>query len=113
MNAGTSYDLTVYFNEFSPQYFKQWAMINSERLINPVFRLFQSELETVYEEKNMYSDFFGNTALEKVLELFFAPGPYSFPCIGSTENLKNPKLSDMRNSLRITMLPEIWTCNKW
>ncbi len=96
LNAGTSYDLTVYFNEFSPQYFKQWAMINSERLINPVFRLFQSELETVYEEKNMYSDFFGNTALEKVLELFFAPGPYSFPVIGSTENLKNPKLSDMR-----------------
>ncbi len=51
LNAGTSYDMTVYFNEFSPQYFRQWAEINSERLLNPVFRLFQSELETVYEEK--------------------------------------------------------------
>jgi len=96
LNAGTSYDLTVYFNEFSPQFFRQWARVNSERLINPVFRLFQSELETVYEEKNMYSDSFGNTALEKGLERFFAPHPYAYPIIGSTENLKNPKLSDMR-----------------
>jgi len=51
LNAGTSYDFTVYHNEFAPQYINQWAEINSERLINPVFRLFQSELETVYEEK--------------------------------------------------------------
>ena len=54
LNAGTSYDYTLYFNTFSPQYISQWAEINSERLVNPVFRLFQSELETVYEEKNMY-----------------------------------------------------------
>ncbi|MCK9626959.1 MAG: insulinase family protein [Bacteroidales bacterium] len=96
LNAGTSYDMTVYFNEFSPQYFRQWAEINSERLLNPVFRLFQSELETVYEEKNMYSDSFGNTALEKLLERFFAPHPYAYPIVGSTENLKNPRLSEMR-----------------
>ncbi len=96
LNAGTSYDMTVYYNEFSPQYFKQWAEVNSERLVNPVFRLFQSELETVYEEKNMYSDSFGNTALEKGLERFFAPHPYAYPIVGSTENLKNPKLSEMR-----------------
>ena len=56
LNAGTSYDYTLYFNTFSPQYISQWAEINSERLVNPVFRLFQSELETVYEEKNMYGD---------------------------------------------------------
>jgi len=96
LNAGTSYDLTVYFNEFSPQYINQWAEVNSERILNPVFRLFQSELETVYEEKNMYNDQIGGQAIEKVTERFFAPHPYSFPVIGSTENLKNPKLSDMR-----------------
>ena len=59
LNAATSYDATIYFNTFSPQYMVQWAEINSERLINPVFRLFQSELETVYEEKNMYGDIDG------------------------------------------------------
>lgn len=51
LNAGTSYDYTVYMNTFSPEYMAQWAELNSERLINPVFRMFQTELETVYEEK--------------------------------------------------------------
>ncbi len=96
LNAGTSYDMTVYFNEFSPQYIEQWAMINSERLINPVFRLFQNELETVYEEKNMYSDFMGALAMEKVMERYFYPHPYAYPIIGSTEYLKNPRISQMQ-----------------
>ena len=96
LNAGTSYDCTIYHNVFSPQYINQWAEINSERLINPVFRLFQSELETVYEEKNMYNDAMGYQAFEKAIERFAAPHPYAFPIVGSTENLKNPKLSEMR-----------------
>jgi len=96
LNAGTSYDCTIYHNEFSPQYINQWAELNSERLMNPVFRLFQSELETVYEEKNMYNDMMGYQAFEKVAERFFNPHPYAYPIVGSTENLKNPQLSEMR-----------------
>jgi Predicted Zn-dependent peptidases len=95
LNAFTSYDMTAYFNVFSPQYINQWLEINSERLLNPVFRLFQSELETVYEEKNMYSDALGYMALEKGIERYFTPHPYAYPIVGSTENLKNPRLSDM------------------
>lgn len=95
LNAGTSWDYTMYFNTFSPQYTAQWCEINSERLINPVFRMFQSELETVYEEKNMYVDMLGSQAAEKIIEAFFKPHPYQYPIIGSTENLKNPKLSEM------------------
>lgn len=96
LNAGTSYDYTLYFNTFSPQYIAQWAEINSERLVNPVFRLFQSELETVYEEKNMYGDAMASAAIEKLTERYFYPHPYAYPIIGSTENLKNPRLSEMR-----------------
>ena len=95
LNAGTSWDYTMYFNTFTPQYMAQWCEINSERLINPVFRMFQSELETVYEEKNMYADMLGSQAAEKIIEEFFKPHPYQYPIIGSTENLKNPKLSEM------------------
>ena len=95
LNAGTSWDYTMYFNTFTPQYMAQWCEINSERLINPVFRMFQSELETVYEEKNMYADMLGSQAAEKIIEQFFKPHPYQYPIIGSTENLKNPKLSEM------------------
>ena len=96
LNAATSYDATIYFNTFSPQYMYQWAEINSERLLNPVFRLFQSELETVYEEKNMYGDFIGGPVMDRLLARYFAPHPYAYPIIGSTKNLKNPRLTEMR-----------------
>ena len=96
LNAATSYDATIYFNTFSPQYMVQWAEINSERLINPVFRLFQSELETVYEEKNMYGDFIGGQVMDTLMARYFGPHPYAYPIIGSTKNLKNPRLTEMR-----------------
>ena len=96
LNAGTSYDFTYYHNTFSPQFIEQWCELNSHRLINPVFRLFQGELETVYEEKNMYSDNPAAMMLEQISSKFLAGTPYAYPVIGSTENLKNPKLSDMK-----------------
>lgn len=98
LNAATSYDATIYFNTFSPQYMVQWAEINSERLINPVFRLFQSELETVYEEKNMYGDFIGGQVMDTLMARYFGPHPYAYPIIGSTKNLKNPRLTEMHKS---------------
>ena len=95
LNAGTSYDFTFYHNTFSPQFIEQWCELNSHRLIHPVFRLFQGELETVYEEKNMYTDNPAAMMLEQMTSKFLAGTPYAYPIIGSTENLKNPKLSDM------------------
>ena len=95
LNAGTSYDFTFYHNTFSPQFIEQWCELNSHRLIHPVFRLFQGELETVYEEKNMYSDDPAAMLLEQITTKLFAGTPYAYPIVGSTENLKNPQLSDM------------------
>ena len=95
LNAGTSYDFTFYHNTFSPQFIEQWCELNSHRLVHPVFRLFQGELETVYEEKNMYSDNPAAMMLEQITGKFFAGTPYAYPIVGSTANLKNPRLSDM------------------
>ncbi len=96
LNAYTSYSNTVYHNSFTPQYLEQWCMLNAERLIHPVFRLFQSELETVYEEKNMNEDRLGETALNRLWERSYAPSPYMYSVLGSTYNLKNPSLSKMK-----------------
>ena len=96
LNAGTSYDFTFYHNIFVPQYIEQWCRLNSDRLINPVFRLFQGELETVYEEKNMGSDEMLTTMREKLMADLFGTQPYAYPVIGSTESLKNPKQSEMK-----------------
>ncbi|MDR1755814.1 MAG: insulinase family protein [Culturomica sp.] len=95
LNASTSKDFTVYYNSFVPQYIDQWLELNSERLIHPVFRLFQSELETVYEEKNMYDDQIFTVAFEKAEEKIYQPHPYQYPVIGLAEHLKNPELSEM------------------
>ncbi|MCR4603450.1 MAG: insulinase family protein [Prevotella sp.] len=95
LNAGTGPDKTVYYNQFLPQYIEQWCWLNSERLIHPVFRGFQGELENVYEEKNRSSDNLGG-ALDKALKAVFKEQPYAYPVLGSTENLKNPRLSDMQ-----------------
>ena len=97
LNAGTSYDLTFYHNIFAPQYMEQWCLLNSDRLLHPVFRLFQGELETVYEEKNRASDNTMNNLRETLMKELFGTNAYAYPIIGSTENLKNPKLSDMED----------------
>ena len=94
LNAATSMDVTYYHNSFLPQFIQQWCWLNSERLLNPVFRLFQGELENVYEEKNRSEDAFGG-ALNKALKAVFKDHPYGEPILGTTDNLKNPNLSEM------------------
>ena len=96
LNAFTSYDETVYHNMFLPEYFEQWAELNSERIINPVFRLFQSELETVYEEKNMGDDNLVSDFRDRMLQSIYKGTGYSENIVGTTENLKNPRLGQMR-----------------
>jgi len=45
---------------------KTWTQIERERFSHPVFRLFQSELEAVYEEKNRTLDNAENRLFEAV-----------------------------------------------
>ena len=86
--------MTFYHNSFMPQFISQWCRLNAERLIKPVFRGFQGELENVYEEKNRAADDMGNL-VDDIFKAVFKEQPYAYPIIGSTENLKNPRLSDM------------------
>ena len=95
LNAYTSNDVTVYHNEFVSAYFEQWAELNSERLINPVFRLFQGELETVYEEKNRSESNEMSAFAQMLQSEGYKGSPYQYPVIGTTENLKTPRLSQM------------------
>ena len=96
LNAGTSYDQTMYFNTFPSNQLSKWMDVYAERFRNPVFRLFQSELETVYEEKNMYGDSPMNAFQEYLFKETFGEHPYGRPVIGFTEHLKNPQPTKMR-----------------
>ncbi len=96
LNAGTAYDQTMYYNTFPSNQLSKWMDVYVERFRNPVFRLFQSELETVYEEKNMYGDSPINAFQEYLFKEAFGEHPYGRPIIGYTEHLKNPQTSKMR-----------------
>ena len=96
LNAGTAYDQTMYYNTFPSNQLSKWMDVYVERFRNPVFRLFQSELETVYEEKNMYGDSPVNAFKEYLFKEAFGEHPYGRPIVGYTEHLKNPQTSKMR-----------------
>ena len=78
-----------------PEYMQKWAEVSSERFLDPVFRMFQSELETVYEEKNMYSDNMYSRAMQQILKLYYIGTPYEYDIIGGTDALKKPDFNGM------------------
>ena len=95
LNASTGFDQTEYHNSFPPSQLEKWLEVYSERLIDPVFRGFQTELEAVYEEYNMYNDNRGSRLGEFINEQAFGSHPYARPIIGLPEHLKNPQLSKL------------------
>lgn len=97
INAGTGYESILYYNSFPANQIEKWIEVYSHRFINPVFRLFQSELETVYEEKNLYADDPMDSFFEKFMKEFYKRSPYGQQTIlGKSEHLKNPSLSKMK-----------------
>lgn len=96
LNAGTSFDYTVYFNTLPSNQLTNWMDVYVERFRNPVFRLFQSELEAVYEEKNMYENQMGSDFSRNLFRESFGSHPYSRDVIGLAEHLKNPQPSEMQ-----------------
>lgn len=96
LNAGTSYDYTVYYNTLPSNQLENWMDVYVERFRNPIFRLFQSELEAIYEEKNMYENQTGYQFSRNIFTESFGEHPYSRDVIGLGEHLKNPQPSEMQ-----------------
>jgi predicted Zn-dependent peptidase len=71
LNAGTSYESTIYMCEIPKNEIEKWAKIESERFSDVVLRLFHTELETVYEEFNMYQDMDGTRANNMLMKMLF------------------------------------------
>lgn len=95
VNAFTSYDLTAYHNSFPAAEMYRWLTIFSDRLIDPVFRTFQAELENVFEEYNMYANDPSSQAQEQLQKDVYKGCPYERDVIGLPEHLKNPRLSKL------------------
>ena len=96
-NAYTSHEKTVYINDIPSNQFEKWLKLEAERFRYPVFRLFHTELETVYEEKNRGLDSDGSKLFEALFDGLFPKHQYGQQTtIGTIEHLKNPSLTEIR-----------------
>ena len=106
LNADTWNDFVRYYNSFPSNEIEKWLEIYSHRFINPVFRLFQAELEIVYEEKNRAMDNPFRIFYETFNKHFFKNHPYGQQTIlGSVEHLKNPSLTKMKKNFEQFYVP--------
>ena len=97
VNAFTTYDETVYHNTFPATQIAAWLEIYAHRFQDPVFRLFPTELEAVYEEKNTAMDTTGYALFRVFMRGAFPGHPYGAnDILGEVEHLKRPSLRAMR-----------------
>jgi predicted Zn-dependent peptidase len=95
INAFTSNERTVYVVDLPKNRLEAWAKLESDRFHDPVFRLFQTEIETVFEEKNRSLDNPNHLLIEAFYKALFGDHPYGRGVIGTVEHLKNPSLKKM------------------
>ena len=96
-NAFTSDDVTCYVEEIPSNQVENWARIQADRFMNTVFRGFHTELEAVYEEKNMSMTDDGEKAIDALNEMLFPHHPYGHQTvIGTQDHLKNPSIRAIR-----------------
>jgi len=83
LNAGTSEDQTFYFVTVPRNKVELWFWMESDRLLNPVFREFYSERDVVREERRLSVESTPTGKFEEEFEsMFWQSSPYSHPVVG-------------------------------
>jgi predicted Zn-dependent peptidase len=105
-NAFTSFENTTYMENIPANNLERFLKVQQERFRNPVLRLFHTELEAVYEEKNIGLDNGDNKIFETVFSSLFKKHPYGTQTtIGTIEHLKNPSLAAIRQYYNTYYVP--------
>jgi predicted Zn-dependent peptidase len=90
LNAGTSYDQTVYFYNLPSNKLELWMSLESDRFLNPVFREFYKEKDVVMEERRLRTE---SSPYGKLFEEFLATAykahPYGEPVVGHMSDLQS------------------------
>ena len=106
VNAYTNMESIVYHNIFPENQMEKWMEVYYDRFTSPVFRLFQSELETVYEEKNISMDDPFDRLFEEFMSNLYRSHPYGQQTVlGSIEHLKTPSLRKMKEYFETYYVP--------
>lgn len=97
MNAGTSYDQTVFFYSLPENRLELWFALESARFENPVFREFYKEKNVIREERRMRTE---STPVGRLLEEFLAVAytahPYGRSLVGWPSDIIATTMDDTR-----------------
>lgn len=107
MNASTGQDLTTYHVSLPANKMELWARIESDRLLNPVFREFYTERDVVMEERRQRVETDPDGKLyEAFISTAYKTHPYGRPVLGWEEDLMNLNPSAMREIFARYRAPE-------
>jgi predicted Zn-dependent peptidase len=96
-NAHTSVEETVYDEDIPSNALDKFLQVQAERFRNPILRIFHTELEAVYEEKNRTLDDDNRKMQEAMFSSMFPTHNYGQQTtIGTIEHLKNPSIKAIR-----------------
>lgn len=105
-NAFTSFEQTVYTEDVPSNAINKYLAVQAERFRAPVLRIFHTELEAVYEEKNRGLDNDGRKQFEAMFATLFPNNNYGKQTtIGTVEHLKNPSLLEIRKYFNTYYVP--------
>src|SRR5437868_312604 len=89
MNATTNYDFTLYFVNVPANKLELWFWMESDRLLNPVFREFYAERDVVHEERRLRTDSTPTGKFDEEFDaMFWESSPYSWPVVGWPSDLE-------------------------
>jgi len=89
LNATTDKEMTKYFVSLPRSAFEFWCWLESERILNPVFRQFYQERDVVLEERRMrYEDDPQGKLYENLLSKAYTEHPYRHPVIGYQRDIE-------------------------
>ena len=105
-NAFTSNEQTVYTEDIPANSVDKFLKVQADRFQDPVFRIFHTELEAVYEEKNRTLDNDARQANELMMGNLFLNHNYGKQTtIGTVEHLKNPSLLEIKKYFNTYYVP--------
>lgn len=89
LNAGTSEDQTFYFITVPANKLELWFWMESDRLLNPVFREFYSERDVVREERRLSLESTPTGREEEAFDaMFWQASPYRHQVIGWPDDIE-------------------------
>ena len=106
LNANTGHDFTIYYVTLPAEKLELWFWLESDRLLDPVFREFHKEKDVVAEERRQRVESTPTgLAEEELARRFWQDGPYGRPTLGWTEEMRDLTRQDVLDFFHAHYVP--------